>query len=180
MVRTYNVGTECYAILSSVTDPEFMLPIKIVILEKHTFNERTTYKVKIKDIFETNFNLLKEHLMGMKVSCNLKTENKVQLVKKSELENMKGMGELLTVLDQKPFFIEDVFITLDKDGLYDLYNRFVKYMINYHYKRLFTLCNRSFLANQPIFENQKELFKKRVNSIGFGDVFEKYNLKLDI
>ena len=179
MVRTFNIGTECYAILNSVTDPEFLLPIKIVILEKHTFNERTTYKVKIKDIYETDFNLLKEHLIGFKVSCNLRTE-KMQLVKKTEMDGFKGMGDLLAFLDKKPFFIEDVFITLDKDGLYDLYNRFVKYIINYHYKRLFTLCNRSFLANQPIFENQKEMFYKRVNSIGFGDVFDKYNLKLDI
>lgn len=180
MVRTFNIGNEYYAILSSVTDPEFLLPIKIVILEKHTFNERTTYKVKIRDIYETNFNLLREHLMGMKVSCNLKTENKVQLVRKDELKNMKGMGDLLTTLNDKPFFLEDVFITMDKNGLYDLYNRFVKYMINYHYKRLFTLCNRSFLANQPIFENQKEMFRKRVDSIGFKDVFDRYNLKLDI
>lgn len=179
MVRTFNIGTECYAVLNSVTDPEFLLPIKIVILEKHTFNERTTYKVKIKDIYETDFNLLKEHLIGLKVLCNLRTE-KMQLIKKTEIEELKGMGELLTILDKRPFFIEDVFITLDKEGLYDLYNRFVKYIINYHYKRLFTLCNRSFLANQPIFENQKEMFYKRVNSIGFGDVFEKYNLKLDI
>lgn len=180
MTRTYNVGTECYAILSSVTDPEFMLPIKIVILEKHTFNERTTYKVKIRDIYETDFELLREHLMGMKVSCNLKTENKVQLVKKDELKEMKGMGDLLAKLDKKPFFIEDVFVTLDKEGLYDMYNRFVKYIINYHYKRLYTLCSRSFLANQPVFENQKEMFRKRVESIGFGDMFKKYNLKLDI
>lgn len=180
MTRTYNVGTECYAILSSVTDPEFMLPIKIVILEKHTFNERTTYKVKIKDIYETDFELLREHLMGMKVSCNLRTENKVQLVKKDELKEMKGMGDLLTKLDKKPFFIEDVFVTLDKEGLYDMYNRFVKYIINYHYKRLFTLCSRSFLANEPVFENQKDMFRKRVESIGFGDMFKKYNLKLDI
>lgn len=180
MTRTYNVGTECYAILSSVTDPEFMLPIKIVILEKHTFNERTTYKVKIKDIYETDFELLREHLMGMKVSCNLRTENKVQLVRKDELKEMKGMGDLLEKLDKKPFFIEDVFVTLDKEGLYDMYNRFVKYIINYHYKRLYTLCSRSFLANQPVFENQKEMFRKRVNSIGFGDMFDKYNLKLDI
>ena len=180
MTRTYNVGTECYAILSSVTDPEFMLPIKIVILEKHTFNERTTYKVKIRDIYETDFELMREHLMGMKVSCNLKTENKVQLIKKEELKEMKGMGDLLTKLDNKPFFIEDVFVTLDKEGLYDMYNRFVKYIINYHYKRLYTLCSRSFLANQPVFENQKEMFRKRVESIGFGDMFKKYNLKLDI
>lgn len=180
MTRTYNVGTECYAILSSVTDPEFMLPIKIVILEKHTFNERTTYKVKIRDIYETDFELLREHLMGMKVSCNLRTENKVQLVKKDELKEMKGMGDLLTKLDKKTFFIEDVFVTLDKEGLYDMYNRFVKYIINYHYKRLFTLCSRSFLANEPVFENQKDMFRKRVESIGFGDMFKKYNLKLDI
>lgn len=180
MTRTYNVGTECYAILSSVTDPEFMLPIKIVILEKHTFNERTTYKVKIRDIYETDFELLREHLMGMKVSCNLRTENKVQLVRKDELKEMKGMGDLLSKLDKKPFFIEDVFVTLDKEGLYDMYNRFVKYIINYHYKRLYTLCSRSFLANQPVFENQKEMFRKRVESIGFGDMFKRYNLKLDI
>lgn len=180
MVRTYNIGIECYAILSSVTDPEFMLPIKIVILDKHTLGGRTTYKVKIRDIYETNFELLKEHLMGMKVSCNMRTENKVQLIRKDELKEINGMGELLAKLDKKPFFIEDVFITVDKEGLYDMYNRFVKYIINYHYKRLFTLCNRSFLANQPIYENQKDMFRKRVNSIGFGDLFEKYNLKLDI
>ena len=111
MVRTFNIGTECYAVLNSVTDPEFLLPIKIVILEKHTFNERTTYKVKIKDIYETDFNLLKEHLIGLKVSCNLRTE-KMQLIKKTEIEELKGMGELLTILDKRPFFIEDVLIKM--------------------------------------------------------------------
>ena len=46
--------------------------------------------------------------------------------------------------------------------------------------QLYQLTSRSFLANQPIFENQKEVFKRRVEKIGFGDMFQKYDLKLDI
>ena len=40
--------------------------------------------------------------------------------------------------------------------------------------------SRSFLANRPVFENQKEMFKRRINKIGFGDMFDKYNLKIDL
>ena len=65
-------------------------------------------------------------------------------------------------------------------NIWFLYNKFVKYIINYHYRKLYQLTSRSFLANQPIFENQKEVFKRRVEKIGFGDMFQKYDLKLDI
>ena len=40
--------------------------------------------------------------------------------------------------------------------------------------------NRSFMANTPLFENQKDMFLKRVNKIGFGDIFTKFELNLDI
>ena len=46
MVRTYNIGTECYALITCPNEPEFLLPVKVVLLEKYTQGERTTYKVK--------------------------------------------------------------------------------------------------------------------------------------
>ena len=52
MVRTYNIGTECYALVTSPNEPEFLLPVKVIILEKYTQSDRTTYKVKIREIFE--------------------------------------------------------------------------------------------------------------------------------
>ena len=177
MARGYNIGTECYALLTSSYDAEMLLPVKIVLLEKYSIHDRMTYKVKIREIFESNFELLKEHLAGFKVSANLKSENKIVLIKKSDLETVKEMSGLMEFIKDKEFFLEENYITLDKDGLYDLYDRFVKYLINYHYRRLYQIMSRSFLANRPVFENQKEMFKRRINKIGFGDMFEKYNLK---
>jgi hypothetical protein len=40
--------------------------------------------------------------------------------------------------------------------------------------------SRAFLANRPVIEKQKEMFKRRINKVGFGDMFEKYKLKIDI
>ena len=62
MVRTYNIGTECYALMTTTNDADFLLPVKIVILEKKTFNNKTTYKVKIKDILEKDFKYVKDNL----------------------------------------------------------------------------------------------------------------------
>ena len=31
-----------------------------------------------------------------------------------------------------------------------------------------------------VFENQKDMFKKRIEKIGFGDMFQKYNLNLKL
>lgn len=185
MVRTYNIGTECYGLLTSPTDPEFLLPVQIIILEKYSLGNKTSYKVKIKDIFETDFNYLKEHMSQLKLATNLKTEsiNTVKsptFIKKSKLDTFENKIELLNYLNDKPFFLEDNYITLDKEGLKDLYYKFVRYIINFHYTRLFQLVNRSFLANTPIFENQKDMFLKRVNKIGFEDVFKKFDLKIDI
>ena len=90
------------------------------------------------------------------------------------------MSDLLTYLNTKPFFVEDNYITLDKNGLKELYHKFLKYMINFHYKKLYDLMSRNFIANTPIFENQKDMFKKRIEKIGFGDMFQKYNLNLKL
>ena len=180
MARGYNIGTECYALLTSSYDAEMLLPVKIVLLEKYSIHDRMTYKVKIREIFESNFELLKEHLAGFKVSANLKSENKIVLIKKSDLETVKEISGLMEFIKDKEFFLEENYITMDKDGLYDLYDRFVKYLINYHYRRLYQIMSRSFLANRPVFENQKEMFKRRINKIGFGDMFDKYNLKIDL
>lgn len=180
MVRTYNIGTECYAIITSPNEPEFLLPVKIVLLEKYTQTERTTYKVKIREIFETDINYLKEHFGNVKVSTNLKTFNLTTLLRKGELDSIKTMSELIQKLNDKPFYLEDNYIVPDKIGLVDMYNKFVKYIINYHFRKLFQLTSRSFLANQPVFNNQKDLFLRRVENLGFGDVLKKYDLKLDI
>lgn len=180
MIRTYNIGSECYALITCANEPEFLLPTKVVILEKYTLNNKTTYKVKIKEIYESSIEYLKEHFGNIKVSLNLKSEVRTVLLKKNELDSVNTMSELIQKLNNKAFFLEDNYISPSKEGLVDLYNRFVKYIINYHFRRLYQLTSRSFLINQPVFENQKDMFKRRVERIGFGDMFEKYGLKLDI
>ena len=180
MVRTYNIGTECYGLITSPNEPEFLLPVKIVLLEKYTQGERTTYKVKIRDIFETDIKFLKEHFGSVKVSMNLKSANLTTLLRKGEVESVNTMSELIQKLNDKAFYLEDNYITPDKAGLQDLYNRFVKYIINYHFRKLYQLMSRNFLVNQPVYNNQKDIFIRRVENLGFGDIFRKYDLKLDI
>ena len=179
MIRGYNIGTECYALLTSSTKPDFLLPIKIIILEKYSLGNNTTYKVKIRDIFETDFQYLKDNFIQVRVQKNIKGDLGT-LIKKTPLNNINNKTELLTYLNDQPFFLEDKYITLDKEGLKDLYNKFVRYLINYHYRQLFRLMSRSFLANTPIFENQKEMFLKRVNKIGFKDIFDKFEFDLEV
>ena len=182
MNRTFNIGTECYALITNTNDPEFLLPVKIILLEKYSMNGHTTYKVKIRDIFETDFDYLKEHLYGLRVNNSLKfdTNSRIPLIRKSKLNSITNKVELLTCLNDKPFFLEDNYITLDKNGLKDLYIKFVKYLINYHYDRMFQLMNRSFLGTSPLFENQKEIFLKRIDKLGFGDIFEKVELDITL
>ena len=180
MVRTYNIGTECYAIITSPNEPEFLLPVKIVLLEKYTQGDRTTYKVKIREIFENDIDYLKEHFVNVKVSMNLKSANITTLLRKGDVESVKTMSELIQKLNDRPFYLEDNYIVPDKLGLIDLYNKFVKYIINYHFRKLYQLTSRGFLANQPIYNNQKDVFIRRVERLGFGDVLQKYDLKLDI
>ena len=95
MVRTYNIGTECYALITCPNEPEFLLPVKVILLEKYTQGERTTYKVKIREIFESDINYLKEHFSSVKVSMSLKTNNITALLKKPEVESVKTISELI-------------------------------------------------------------------------------------
>lgn len=180
MVRTYNIGTECYALITSPNEPEFLLPVKVVLLEKYTQGSRTTYKVKIREIFENDINFLKEHFGSVKVSMNLKSANLTTLLRRNDVDAVKTMSELIQKLNDRPFYLEDNYITPDKAGLVDLYNKFVKYIINYHFRKLYQLTSRSFLVNQPVYNNQKDVFIRRVESLGFGDILKKYDLKLDI
>lgn len=180
MNRTYNIGSECYALMTSQTDAEFLLPVKVLILDKITRGTNTIYKIKIRDILETNFEYVREHLQGLRVPMSSKSDNLTTLIKKQQLEALSGMGELLNYLNEKPFYIEGNYVVLDKEGLKDLYIKFTKYLISYHYRKLFQLMSRGFIANTPIFENQKDMFYKRVNSIGFGDMFRKMDLKINI
>jgi hypothetical protein len=180
MKRTYNIGSECYAIITSANEPEFLLPVKVVLLEKFSMGEKTIYKVKIREILENDINFLKEHFGNVKVSTNLKSFNLTTLLRKSEVDSVKTLSELVQKLNDKSFYLEDNYIVPDKSGLVDMYNKFVKYIINYHFRKLYQLTSRGFLANQPVFNNQKELFIRRVENFGFGDVFKKYDLKLDI
>ena len=180
MVRTYNIGTECYALITSNNEPEFLLPVKVVLLEKYTQNSTPTYKVKIREILENDIKYLKEHFGSVKVSMNLKSANLTTLLRRPEVESVNTMSELIQKLNDRPFYLEDNYIVPDKLGLVDLYNKFVKYIINYHFRKLYQLTSRRFLINQPIFNDQKDVFLRRVEQLGFGDVFRKYDLKLDI
>lgn len=185
MRRSYSIGTECYALLTSPNDPDFLLPAKIIIVEKCVTGNKNAYKVKIRDLFETDFVYLKEHLINIKYPKNVKDvigSNGVKnpLLKKAEVDKIENKTELLTALNDKSFYIEDNYITLDKEGLKDLYIKFVKYLINYHYEKMFGIVSRSFIGSSPIFENQKDMFKKRIEKIGFGDVFQKFGLELKI
>ena len=154
--------------------------MKVILLEKYTQGERTTYKVKIREIFENDINYLKEHFSSVRVQMNLKSANITSLLKRTEVESVKTISELIQKLNDKPFYLEDNYIVPDKTGLIDLYNKFVKYIINYHFKKLYQLTSRSFISGQPIFNNQKDVFLRRVERLGFGDMFQKYDLKLDI
>ena len=171
---------ECYALVTSPNEPEFILPVKVMLLEKYTQGDKTTYKVKIKEIYENDINFLKEHFINVKVSMSLKTANLTTLLRKGEVDSIKTMSELIQKLNDRPFYLEDNYIVPDKTGLIDLYNKFVKYIINYHFRKLYQLTSRSFLINQPVYNDQKDIFIRRVESLGFGDVLKKYNLKLDI
>ena len=129
---------------------------------------------------ENDINFLKEHFINVKVSMSLKTANLTTLLRKGEVDSIKTMSELIQKLNDRPFYLEDNYIVPDKTGLIDLYNKFVKYIINYHFRKLYQLTSRSFLINQPVYNDQKDIFIRRVESLGFGDVLKKYNLKLDI
>lgn len=180
-MRSYNIGTECYALLTSTNYPEVLIPVQAVILEKYALNNKNTYKIKIKDVFETDFEYLKEYFPNIKHPTTLKESNYGKsLVKRDVMKSFNNKTEFLTYMSDKPFFIEENYITLDKDGLKDLYCKFVKYLINFHYQRLFQLTSRSFLANTPIYENQKNMFIKRVNKIGFEDMFKRFGVDLMI
>ena len=165
MIRTYNIGSECYALVTCTGDPEFLLPVKVVILEKYTMSQKTTYRVKIKDIYETDIDYLKEHFSNIKVSMNLRSDTRITLLKKPELDSSNSLSELIQKLDKKSFFLEENYITLSKEGLVDLYNRFVRYIINYHFRKLYQLTSRNFLINQPVYENQKDMFRKMFEKI---------------
>jgi len=180
MIRTYNIGTECYALITSVNEPEFLLPAKVILLEKYTTGDRVTYKVKIKEIYENDINFLKEHFGNIRLSTNLKSNNLTTILKKGELDKINSMDELIKKLQDKPFYLEGNYITPDKDGLTDLYNKFVKYIICYHFRKLYQLTSRKFLINQPVYIGQKDIFKRRVERLGFGDIFSKYDVKLDL
>lgn len=180
MNRTYNIGTECYALITSPSEPEFLLPTKVILLEKFTLDDRTTYKVKIKEIFETDINFLKEHFGNVKVTTNIKSDNRFILLSKSELKSVNSISDLIQKLNDKPFYLEDNYISPDKSGMTDIYNKFVKYIVNYHFRKLYQVTSRKFLISQPIYNDQKDVFKRRVERLGFGDVFQKYDLKLDI
>jgi DNA topoisomerase IA len=111
---------------------------------------------------------------------NLKSANLTTLLRKGDVDSIKTMSELIQKLHDRTFYLEDNYIVPDKLGLVDLYNKFVKYIINYHFRKLYQLTSRGFLANQPVFNNQKDVFLRRVENLGFGDIFRKYDLKLDI
>ena len=148
-------------------------------MEKYSLGNNTTYRVKIRDIFETDFNYLKDNFIQVRVQKNIKGDLGT-LIKKTQLNSINNKTELLNYLNDQTFFLEDNYITLDKNGLRDLYNKFVRYLINYHMRQLYRLMSRSFLANTPIFENQKDMFLKRVNKIGFKDIFDKFELDLEV
>ena len=40
--------------------------------------------------------------------------------------------------------------------------------------------NRRFIYDSPIYASDKDLFLKRVERMGFGELFKDYELKLDI
>lgn len=180
MNNIYIIGKDYYALLTSSTNVDFLLPLKITIIEKKSLYNKTLYKVKIKEILETNFDYVKEQMYSMRVNVSLKSDGRTTLLKKNKLDKISNFNELLSELSNITFLLEDNYIVYDKDGLRDLYGRFTKYLINFHLNKLYQLMSRSFISNTPIFENQKDIFKKRIEKIGFGDMFEKYDLNIKL
>ena len=170
----------CYALLTSYTDPEFLIPAMVKIYGK-TFNgEEVLYKVEILEIYENNFKLLKEHLLNFKVCMSATRDTRNSLLKKDVIEGLNDMSDLIIALKKKFIYLNENYICTSISELHDLYDRFVKYIINYHYEQIYKLTNRTFLANSPIYENDKENYKKKINNIGFKNEFDRYGLKIDI
>jgi hypothetical protein len=102
------------------------------------------------------------------------------LLKKDVIEGLNDMSDLIIALKKKFIYLNENYICTSISELHDLYDRFVKYIINYHYEQIYKLTNRTFLANSPIYENDKENYKKKINNIGFKNEFDRYGLKIDI
>lgn len=178
--RRYNIGMECYGLLTSPFEPDVLLPVKIVILEKFAIGDRMTYKVKIKEILEMDLNFIKEHIPNFKVITSMKPINRTPLLKKTDVDSVNTVSELIQKLNDRYFFLEDNYMTPDRIGLEDLYNKFVKYILNYHLRMMHMVMGRSFLSKYPIYNNQKDVFMRRIERLGFGDMFQKYGFKMDI
>ena len=107
MRRIYNIGTECYGLIIPANEPDFLLPVKIILLEKYSMGERILYKVKIKDILEPNIDYIKDHIMSVRVQTNIKSININNLLKRNEVDEINTMSELLQKLNEKPFYLEE-------------------------------------------------------------------------
>lgn len=180
MIKSLNIGINCYALLTSYTDPEFLIPAMVKIYGKEFNGEEVLYKVEILEIYENNFKLLKEHLLNFKVCMSATRDTRNSLLKKDVIEGLNDMGDLIIALKKKFIYLNENYICTSISELHDLYDRFVKYIINYHYEQIYKLTNRTFLANSPIYENDKENYKKKINNIGFKNEFDKYGLKIDL
>ena len=175
--RIFNKGEFVYALLSSYTKPNVLIPVRGIIIDTQWDPVNPLYKIKILRLYD-KIPFLKKFFIDMYFKRDFEKRAKRMPLKTEDIVNLDGLVERFNQKDANKFYVvvESVMCKKTREDLRELFNSVQFYIISKNLKSVRENLSRSFYKGIMSIDSEKEFDARFIKS--WDDKFK--NTKIDI
>jgi len=155
--KLINKGSLAHSLITSVNDPNILIPVKVIIKDIQFDEYNPVYLVKITKFYD-NIYFLKKHFLNNKFANGFNKKPRIFWIS----NDIKTVQELENYLEkeQSRFFVvvDSIHTTRYKNELNNMFNKIQDFLILRNISELKELSTRTFYSGKLRFDTQIEFF----------------------
>jgi len=167
-------GSVAHALISSVHEPNILMPVKVTIKDIKFDEYNPLYLVKIVKFYD-NINFLKKYFIGNSFSNSFGKKPRPFWISK-DIKNVQNLENYLNKEDQRFYIVVDSIHTVRyKNELESTFNKIQDFLIQRNISELKQLSTRNFYSgnfkfstNIEFFSNLRKMFIGKITDMKIG------------
>ena len=168
--KIYTKGEQIYALLSSYTHPNILLPVKAIIREVEWNDKNPKYLLKVNKFFD-NMGFLRKNLFNMNFANTLGQKARRYKLKDEGFKTTKELEDRLNMPDATRYYIvvDSIMVAKTKADMNIIFNKIQYFLISRKLQECKELMTRTFFSGTMKLDSPGE-FNKRLTKF-MGDLF---------
>lgn len=169
--RIINKEENCYCLLTSHSNPNFILPVKAIVKDYKWDNLNPQYKIKIINFYD-NITILKKYFFDMNFVYAFDTRAAKFKLNASDFKNTDSILKRLNEEDHERFFVivDSLMVTRKRYEMERIFSMMQLYLISKNFTEIKDMTTRGFYQG-TLRINSKAEFDARFK-LAYSDLFE--------